>query len=262
MIKESLPTLFISHGAPTMPLEKIPAREFLAELGSKYHNAKAVLCISAHWETSRPAVNAIIDPETIHDFFGFPSELYKIKYPAQGSPELAAHAADLIKDAGLACDTDEKRGLDHGAWVPMMLMFPKADVPVVQLSIQHDLDPAKHLVLGQAIAALRHEGVLILGSGGAVHPLGYAPLGYGAPTDGWAIEFDEWLTDAVIRGDREGLVNYRTVAPYPQRAHPRPDHFMPLLTALGAAGPDGRGRVIHHSWYWGDLGMGAYQFGD
>jgi 4,5-DOPA dioxygenase extradiol len=261
MSNDLLPTLFISHGAPTMPLENIPARAFLMELGGQYRNAKAVLCISAHWETPRPAVNSTYDEmETIHDFYGFPSELYKIKYPAHGSPELAEHVADLLRDAGMPCDIDRKRGLDHGAWVPMMLMFPRADMPVLQLSIQRGLDPTKHYALGQAINALREEDVLILGSGGAVHPLGYAPLGPGAATDQWAIEFDDWLTNAVNRGDKESLLNYKTSAPYPERAHPYPDHFMPLLAAFGAAGAGARGKVMHHSWHWGDLGMGAYEF--
>jgi 4,5-DOPA dioxygenase extradiol len=145
MSKDLLPTLFISHGAPTMPLENIPTRAFLMELGGQYRNAQSVLCISAHWETSRAAVNGSDDElETIHDFYGFPSELYEIKYPARGWPELAEHVANLLRDAGMPCDIDRKRGLDHGAWVPMMLMFPRADIPVLQLSIQKGLDPTKH----------------------------------------------------------------------------------------------------------------------
>lgn len=257
---DKLPTIFISHGAPTMPLEKIPAREFLSGLGAKYDDVSAVLCISAHWATIRPTVNAVEKPETIHDFSGFPRELYSIRYPAHGAPILASHIADIIKDAGNECDIDRKRGLDHGAWVPAMLMYPNANVPIIQLSIQQGLDPASHLALGQAISAFRDENVLILGSGGAVHPLGYAPLGEGAKTDQWAIDFDKWLTDTVIKGDGDALVRYRSLAPYAEQAHPYPDHFMPLLTTLGAAGDGAKGKVIHHSWYWGDLGMGAYEF--
>jgi 4,5-DOPA dioxygenase extradiol len=143
-----------------------------------------------------------------------------------------------------------------------MLMFPDADVPVVQLSIQRHLDPAQHMALGESIAPLRHDGVLVLGSGGAVHPLGYAgaSLGAGARTDEWAIAFDDWLTQAVRKGDRTTLIEYRSRAPYPERAQPYPDHFMPLLVAFAAAGAGARGTVIHHSWQWGDLGMGAYMF--
>ena len=170
--------------------------------------------------------------------------------------------ADLVHGAGLRCDLDRHRGLDHGAWVPLMLMFPNADVPVVQLSIQRHFDPAQHIALGAAISSLRDDGVLILGSGGAVHPLGYAAasLGEGAATDDWAYEFSGWLTDAVTRGDQLSLVKYRERGPYAERAHPYPDHFMPLLVVFGAAGDDARGTILHHSWYWGDLAMDAYEF--
>lgn len=260
MIKDSFPTLFISHGAPTLPIEDIPARKFLEELGKKYGEVKAVLCISAHWMTLTPTVNVVEKQETIHDFYGFPPELYQLDYPARGEVELAKKTATMIVDSGLPCEIDHTRGLDHGAWVPMMLMYPEADVPVFQLSIQQHMDPEKHHVLGRAIESLRYEGVLILGSGGAVHPLGYAPLRPGLETDQWALDFDSWLTKSVEQGDEDAIKNYSRVSPYPERAHPYPDHFMPLLTSMGAAGEGAKGKIIHHSWYWGDLGMGAYEF--
>ena len=260
MDKIALPTIFLSHGAPTTPMEDIPAREFWTELGKAYREVAAVLCISAHWETSRPAVTGSAAPGTIHDFYGFPGELYEIEYPAPGAPLLAQRVAQSLVDAGLTCDTDRARGLDHGAWVPLLSMFPSAEIPVVQLSIQHNLDPTAHLRVGRAIADLREENVLIIGSGGAVHPLGYAPLSPGAPTDRWASEFFQWLDDAVTAGDVQSLVDYRTIAPYPERAHPRPDHYVPLLVALGAAGEGATGKLLHQSWYWGDLSMAAYEF--
>jgi 4,5-DOPA dioxygenase extradiol len=260
MGKESLPTVFISHGPPSLLLEDIPAREFLKDLGKVYRNANAVICISAHWMTTKPTVSAVLKHETIHDFYGFPPELYQLKYPATGDPELAQKTANLIKNGGLPCEIDYKRGLDHGAWVPMMLMFPELEVPVFQLSIQQHMDPEEHFILGNVIESLRHEEVLILGSGGAVHPLGYAPLRPGAETDQWACDFDSWLTKSVVEGDVESIKNYAKAAPYPERAHPYPDHFMPLITTIGAAGEDARGEVIHHSWFWGDMGMGAYEY--
>lgn len=259
-MKDHLPTIFISHGAPTLPMENIPAREFLKQLGHDFNKVDAVLCISAHWQTTLPTLNAAENPETIHDFYGFPEELYKIKYPARGNSELTENAASLVKDAGLPCEIDYRRGLDHGAWVPMMLMYPDADIPVVQLSIQSHHDPSLHLELGRALNVLKNENILILGSGGAVHPLGYAGFRFGGPTDKWAVKFDDWLTDAVEKGNENLLTNYRQLAPYPERAHPYPDHYMPLVTAFGAAGEGARGKVIHHSWYMGDLGMAAYQF--
>jgi 4,5-DOPA dioxygenase extradiol len=262
MVTEAMPAVFVSHGAPTLSLEHVPARQFLVDLGSRYLSVRAVLCISAHWNTVRPCVNTGKIHETIHDFYGFPPELYRIGYPAQGSPDLAGQVVDLLKTAGLPCDLDPTRGLDHGAWVPLRLMFPKAEVPIVQLSIQQSLDPVAHVALGEAIREVRETGVLVLGSGGAVHPLGnpHASLGPGAPTDDWAKEFNAWLNYAVTSGDCESLVNYRTIAPYAREAHPFPDHYMPLLTAFGAAGSGAHGTVIHQSWDLGDLGMGAFEF--
>jgi 4,5-DOPA dioxygenase extradiol len=263
MTRDPLPTLFVSHGAPSLPLERgVPARQFLMDLGVRFMDIAAVLCISAHWNTPRPAVNAVIKPPTIHDFYGFPRELYGITYPAPGDPGLARRVANLVESAGFPCDTDTGRGLDHGTWIPMMLMFPGAGVPVVQLSVQGHLDPARHFALGEAIASLRHEGILVVGSGGAVHPLGdpTVELGEGLPTSAWAVAFNDWLNRAVTTGDKENLIHYRELAPSAVHAHPYPDHFMPLLAAMGAAGRGSRGKVIHQSWYWGNLGMGAYEF--
>lgn len=259
-MENPLPSIFISHGAPTLPIEDIPARNFLKELGKPYKNVNSVLCISAHWNTSKPMVNAVRKPDTIHDFYGFPEELYKINYAAPGDLKLAEQVVNLIKAEDIPCQIDSQRGLDHGAWVPLMLMYPDADIPVVQLSIQNHLDPSLHLKVGRALNHLRNENVLVLGSGGAVHPLGYAGFRFGGPTDSWAIEFHEWLTKAVTSGDEHSLTNYFELAPYPERAHPYPDHYIPLVTAFGAAGKGAEGKLIHDSWYAGDLGMAAYQF--
>jgi 4,5-DOPA dioxygenase extradiol len=262
MTPDAIPTVFVSHGAPTLSLEHVPARQFLVDLGSRYRSIRAVLCISAHWNTPRPCVTSGKIHKTIHDFYGFAPELYSIEYPSKGSPDLAGQVVDLLTSAGLPCDLDPTRGLDHGAWVPLRLMFPKAEVPIVQLSIQQSLDPVAHVALGEAIQNVRGSGVLVLGSGGAVHPLGnsHASLGVGAPTDDWAKAFNTWLTRAVTSGDHPSLVNYRTVAPYAREAHPYPDHYMPLLAVFGAAGTGARGIVLHQSWDLGDLGMGAFEF--
>lgn len=258
-MKNQLPVLFVSHGAPTLPLENVPAREFLKELGSNFNKVNAVLCISAHWQTTVPTVNAVENPETIHDFYGFQEELYRIKYSAHGNLELSENVAGLVIESGLQCNIDDKRGLDHGAWVPLMLMYPNADIPVIQLSIQSHLDPLSHLKLGRALNELRNENILIIGSGGAVHPLGYPGFRFSGEPSQWAKDFDNWLTNAVIGGDEESLINYRQMAPYSERAHPYPDHYMPLLVAFGAGGEGTKGSIIHQSWI-GDLGMAAYQF--
>lgn len=260
---QPIPTVFLSHGAPSIALEPDdPAYRFFQGLGSRYPGVKAVLCISAHWSTEKPAVNSVEKPRTIHDFSGFPEELYSITYPAPGSPDLAGRTSSLLSSAGIPCGTDTNRGLDHGAWIPLMLMSPGADVPVVQLSIQGHLDPGRHLTLGRALAPLRDEGVLVIGSGGNVHPLGdpTLPLGEGLPTDPRAAAFATWLDRVLATGDTESLIRYRELAPAAVHAQPYPDHFMPLLAAMGVAGPGARGALLHDSWYWGNLGMAAYEF--
>ncbi len=259
MSTQPLPTLFLSHGSPETAITDTPAHDFLHSLGKPYQAVRAALVISAHWETACPVAGAGEHPETIHDFYGFPDELYRIEYPAKGNPKLAAEVAGMLESAGLQCEIDARRGLDHGAWVPLSLMFPDAGIPVVQLSIQKGLDPAAHLAVGDALAELRQEGVLVIGSGGAVHPLGYVTFPSPAPFP-WAVAFNDWLTDAVLRGDRQALVDYQAEAPFPERAHPRPDHYMPLLVAMGAAGPKAKGTVLHQSWEYGFLGMGMYSF--
>lgn len=258
-MKNPLPTIFVSHGAPTLPLEDLPAREFLRQLGSQFNKVKAVLCISAHWSTSTPMVHAMQKPGTIHDFYGFPKELYTIEYPAKGNPEIALEVVELIQAANIPCDIEKKRGLNHGAWVPMILMYPDADIPLLQLSIQNHLDPYQHLKVGRALNDLINEKILILGSGGAVHPLGYTGARFQGETHQWALDFDQWLTHAIIQGDENILTKYKQTAPYPERAHPYPDHYMPLVVTFGAAGEGAKGEVIHHSWI-GDLGMAAFKF--
>ena len=263
MEHEPLPTLFLSHGSPVTAIGKSPARSFWTKLGSSFRHARAVLCVSAHWETWRPAVTSGLTYETIHDFYGFPPELYQLTYAADGDPALAERVALLVEQASIPCSVDPRRGLDHGAWVPLRSMFPEADVPVLQLSIQNHLDPAAHLALGAALQELRHDGVLVLGSGGAVHPLGYAGRrGMDPLTDEWAMSFEKWLVDVLARGDAGSLLRYRALSPYPERAHPRPDHLMPLFVALGAAGPAATGRVLHQSWARGDMSMAVFELAD
>ena len=149
----TLPSLFLSHGAPTLPLTDTPARTFLQNVGATLERPKAILVISAHWETEVPTVNAVERNETIHDFRGFPRALYDLRYPAPGSPQLAARIAEQLQASGFACNIDRKRGLDHGAWVPLLLMYPQADIPVLQLSVQTHLGPEHHLRVGRALAA-------------------------------------------------------------------------------------------------------------
>jgi 4,5-DOPA dioxygenase extradiol len=259
----SFPSVFVSHGAPTLAVESNDTTDFLKRLGSELGRPLAILCVSAHWDTARPALSAAGRPETIHDFGGFPEELYRIQYPAPGAPALAARAAGLLEAAGFECEVVRDRGLDHGAWVPLRLMYPDADVPVTQLSVQPQLDPRHHLRLGRALATLRDEGVLVLATGSATHNLGRIDFRGGTDAPDWAAEFDEWLSAKIEDGSVEELLDYRRLAPHAASAHPTDEHLLPLFVALGAGaeGETARGRSLHRGWTMGSLSMAAYVFG-
>ena len=255
------PAIFVSHGSPTLPLERSPAVDFLRQLGGTLGRPEAILIASAHWDTDRPAVSAAKEPETIYDFYGFPPELYRLRYPAPGAPQLARRAADLLATNGLKTDIDPGRGLDHGAWTSLFLMYPEADIPVTQLSIQSRLGPAHHVRLGEALRPLRDEGVLIFASGGATHNLGELRYQRGNPVpQPWVVEFNEWLADAVLSGRRDDLVGYRDRAPHAVRNHPTDEHLIPLFVALGAGSPGAVAQRLHTSISSGVISMDAYRF--
>ncbi len=256
-----LPALFVSYGPPTLALEDSPARRFLAAYGAELGRPRAILAVSAHWETDAPAAGTTERPETIHDFFGFPRPLYEMAYAAPGAPGLARRAAALLEQAGLSVALDPGRGLDHGAWVPLGLLYPEADVPTAQLSIQTRLGPAHHLRLGAALRPLREDGVLILGSGNVTHNLahfrGQPP---DAPMPDWVAGFADWVAEAIAAGRTEALLDYRRQAPHGPENHPSEDHLLPLFTALGAGTPGVPGRRLHASSLHGVLAMDAYAF--
>jgi len=263
----ALPSLFVSHGAPTLVIDKVPAHAFLRGLGSRLPAPDAVLCVSAHWERRRPALTAAGYPPTIHDFFGFPDELYRMTYPCPGSPSLASRARDLLAAAGIEADLDAARGLDHGAWVPLKLMYPDAAIPVIQLSVQPHQGPAHQAALGRALAPLRNDGVLILASGGATHDLrAFGRYAIDADSAAYAAEFDEWLRRSIEGGEEAELLDYARSAPHGLRNHPTPEHFLPVFTALGAGGPGTRGSAargarIHSSFTYGVFSMAAFAWG-
>lgn len=259
-----LPSLFLSHGSPMIALKDSPARRFLCGIGEAFGRPNAILCVSAHWETAGPAVSSATRPETVHDFGGFPEALHRLRYPAPGAPALAARVAELLAAAGFDCALDPDQGLDHGAWVPLSLAYPEADVPVAQLSIQHHLGPAHHLAVGRALAPLCAEGVLVLGSGSLTHNLHDTAmrrrqgLAEGVPPPAWAAEFEAWAVARVEAGDVGALAGYRAMAPHAELAHPRDEHFLPLLAAAGAGGTPGR--TLHRSFEAGSLSMAAFAF--
>jgi len=254
-----IPAVFVSHGMPAIAVQPGPTHYFFRGFGQTLGRPKAVVCVSAHWEAVRPLVTAKRTPQTIHDFSG-PPILFEKDYPAPGDPELAHDAVALLTQAGMDAATDPFRGLDHGVWVPLILMYPKADIPVVQISVQTELDPQHHLSLGRALQPLRERDVLVLGSGGATHNL---PEIHRYRIDSrpaeYALEFDIWLEEAIRMGREDALLNYKEEGPSASRNHPYPaEHFLPLLVPLGAAGPGAKGRLLHKAFMYGVLSMAAF----
>ena len=257
-----LPAFFVSHGAPTLAIEPSATRDFLAALGRELEHRMgrptAILVFSAHWETSIPTVGMAPEPPTIHDFSGFPDELYRLRYPARGAIEAAREATKLLADAGIPVVSDARRGLDHGAWVPLRLMIPDADVPVSQVSLQPELGARHAYRVGEAVRPLRERGVLIVGSGSITHnlrELSARPV-HEAPH---VTEFVEWINEQAERGDTEALLDYRRRAPHAARNHPTEEHLLPFFTMLGAASPGGLVRRIHRGTTFGSLRMDAYE---
>lgn len=257
-----LPTIFLSHGSPMLALQDSPARRFLQGLGTSLGRPKAIVAVSAHWETmGSPSVSLAARPETIHDFGGFPRALFEMQYPAPGSPEAAERAAGLLEAAGIGVGRSAQRGLDHGAWVPLTLMYPDADIPVAQLSVVRGAGPAEHERLGRALTALRGEGVLVVGSGSLTHNLyEFRGQGLDAPVPHWVSEFEAWMKARLESGERAALLDYRRAAPFAAQNHPTEEHLLPLFVAMGAAGPDARAKLLHASVEHGVLAMDAYAF--
>lgn len=249
------PALFVSHGAPTLPFDDVPARDFLRGLGKTLPRPKAILGVSAHWDAEAPTLTTAVKASTIHDFYGFPQPLYNLHYDAPGAPEAAVQIAELLGKAGLAVRTDAQRGLDHGAWVPLMLMYPEADIPVLQLSVSSRLGVAHHIALGEALRPFRENG-LILASGGFVHNLRALDWN-GGPEPEWSVRFADWLHGALTERRSDDLIAYRSRAPEATRAHPSEDHILPLFVAYGAGET---ARRLHQSATFGSLRMDAYRF--
>lgn len=257
-----MPVLFLSHGSPLLAIEPSPARDFMLQLGEKLPRPKAVLVVSAHYETARPAVTAGAAPETIYDFGGFPRQLYEMRYPAPGAPDVARRIAELFREVELPTQLDQKRGLDHGAWVPLSLIYPAHDLPVLQLSLLTSEDPNVHEAVGKVLRPLREEGVLIVGSGSATHNLReyFRPSQKYEVTPDWVSGFQDWLADRIQANDREGLLDYRH-HPLGLKNHPTAEHLMPLFVALGAADEEEPGQRLHTSLENYLIGMDAYAWG-
>lgn len=259
-----MPVGFIGHGAPTLGLEKNgPAIEAWKNWGKTLAKPRAILMVSAHWLERPPHFGPTAKTGLIYDFYGFPEELYQVQYPAPAAPELGKEVFSLLSQAGLKPIESPTRGLDHGAWVPLLHLFPKADIPVLQVSIGSRVPASEHLGLGRALAPLRSQGVFILASGNVTHNLGKVNFAdrYGH-VENWAQEFDQWMVEKLENFDLEGLANYASQAPGARFAHPTDDHYSPLLVAAAAAGEAGNPivRYPHTGFEYGTLSMRAVEF--
>ena len=258
---QRLPAIFLSHGSPMLAVEYSPAGRFLDGLGRQLPRPRAIVVASAHFMADRPMLGGHAQPHTVHDFGGFPKPLYEIQYPAPGAPQLAETIATRLANAGLDAKVRPGHGLDHGIWVPLRRMYPEADIPVVPLSVNPLADATYHHALGRALADLRDQGVLVIGSGGFVHNLGDLDWSHeDAPLATWAKEFSDWMHQKLADHDWPALLAWQEVAPQARRAHPTTEHLMPLFVALGAAGESPRVEVLHRSHELGTLALDAFAF--
>jgi 4,5-DOPA dioxygenase extradiol len=254
------PSLFISHGAPDLALSDAPARHFLARLGAELPPPDAIVIASAHDEAEGVVVRAPARFRTWHDFGNFDPRLFEMRYEPQGAPRVAAETMDLLGAAGLTPRQGAVARIDHGAWVPLSLLFPAANVPVVSVSIDPRRDAGWHESVGRALAPLRDRNVLVVGSGSITHNLRAVFAGSAGQDRGWAEGFTTWLEEAIRDGDRERLLAAMRDAPEAARNHPTDEHLLPLFVAAGAGGSVGR--RLHHSWTYDVLAMDAYAFGE
>ncbi len=252
---DSMPALFISHGAPSIALEQDDFTRAVAAYGTKLAGARAIAIVSAHWQARGLRVNAVPRPETIYDFGGFSDALYRIRYEAPGDPALAREIAALLGDAAL----EETRGWDHGLWVPLRILLPDANVPIVEIAQPFPTTPEELLLIGRTLAPLRDRGVVIIGSGGIVHNLRAIHLGdKAAPVDDWATEFDTWFATHLAAREFDTLTRYRPLAPHAALAVPTPEHFEPLFVTLGASHPNDELTTIYEGFHYGNLSMRTF----
>ena len=261
-----LPTLFISHGSPDIAIAETPATAFLRQLAASLPRPRAIVVASAHFEAEGGVfVTGDDHPETIHDFGGFARELHEMRYPAPGDPALADEIVAELASAGFPAKVAKGRGFDHGAWVPLILAYPEADIPVVEVSIDPRRDAAYHHGLGRALAGLSRRNVLVVGSGSLTHNLreAFPNLRAGrrqAEVPQWVEAFADWMGARLAAGDLEALLDYRRRAPYARENHPTDEHLMPFYVALGAAADGAAAEMLHRSRDCGVLAMEAFAF--
>ncbi len=254
-----MPSYFFAHGAPSLILDEIEYTGFLKEFAEEHPKPKAIVLFSAHWEEPAQTVSNVDMHGTIYDFSGFQPELYQMTYPAPGDRAVSKQVRSLFADHGIPAAFDDERGLDHGAWAVLKLIYPDADIPVVALSVNRYLTNEQQYEIGKALAALREQDVLIIGSGGTVHNLRRVNWG-AANAEPWAVAFDDWLQRTVEAWDLDALFQYRTLAPYGTDAVPTNEHFIPLLLAMGAADGTRQAKLLHRTYQYGTLSLSCWQF--
>ncbi|WP_339251077.1 class III extradiol ring-cleavage dioxygenase [Paenibacillus sp. FSL P2-0136] len=254
-----MPSYFFAHGAPSIVLEDNTYTKLLKEFKDHMPKPKAIVLFSAHWEEPVQSVGAAATYDTIYDFGGFQDELYQMTYPAKSDRALADQIQNLFTAHGIESVRNETRGLDHGAWAVLKLLYPEADIPVVAMSVNRDLPNAQQYEIGKALAALREQDVLIIASGGTVHNL--RRLNWNSDeVNGWAEQFDRWIQEKVEAWDTEALFQYDELAPYAEMAVPTSEHFIPLFIAMGAGDPGRNAQLLHRSYQYGNLSLSCWQF--
>lgn len=253
----TLPGLFISHGSPMLALEPEQVGPALHRLSINLPQPRAIVVMSAHWESDTLEVSTATRPETWHDFRGFPKELYQIRYPAAGEPELAERIIHLLQEAHIDAHANALRPRDHGVWMPLLHLYPEADIPVIQISLPMKMSAQQIYQIGQILAPLREEQILLIGSGSITHNL--AELSWSeeqAPTPAWASAFRNWIVNHLANDDFPAVLAWQN-APYVRRNHPTLEHLAPLFFAMGTGY---RFSVVHSSFSLGALGMDLYRF--
>ncbi len=256
------PALFIAHGAPSLAIEQDDFTRALGAFGTKLDSVKAVVVVSAHWQTRGGVrVNGVARPAPIYDFGGFSDQLYTIRYGAPGLPDLAVEIVGLLSGSGISATLEEARGWDHGLWVPLLHLLPRAEKPVVEVSLPYPATPAQLIEIGRALSPLRDRNVAICGSGGIVHNLRLVEFAdKAADAAPWAQTFDGWVAERLTERDTTALEHYRDAAPNAQAAVPTPEHFEPLLVAVGASRDDDALTTIYEGFHYATLSMRSIAF--